>query len=186
MYTYTRSEAAEILSISTRSLDRYVKAGKLKAKKKWKIVYIKTEDVDKMSGTHAAKPNVIVQDAPINAHTTTITSPQGQQDSNTLSHIYTDLRQELKQKDELIQTLSVRLGRAEEITKNSINLVEFKKSQFLLEESKWHLNKEVQELGRENQNLKANLKYEKTTNIVLIMFVIILLVVAGTIWFMQI
>ena len=183
MYTYTRSEAAEILSISTRSLDRYVKAGKLKAKKKWKIVYIKTEDVDKMSGTHVAKPNVIVQDIP---QSTQVTPAQTHQDSNTLSHIYSDLRQEVKQKDELIQTLSVRLGRAEEIAKNSINLVEFKKSQFLLEESKWHLNKEVQELGKENHSLKANLKYEKTTNIVLIIFVIILLIVAGTIWFMQI
>lgn len=54
----------------------------------------------------------------------------------TLEKIYLDLRSELKNKDQTIQDLSIRLGQAQEIAKNSVSLVEFKKSQFLLEESK--------------------------------------------------
>jgi excisionase family DNA binding protein len=41
MYKYTRQEAAELLGISTRSVDRYIKAGKLRSKKDGKIVYLK-------------------------------------------------------------------------------------------------------------------------------------------------
>ncbi len=146
MYSYTRAEAAEVLAISTRSLDRYVKAGKLRSKKKGKIVYIKNEDVDKMAGKHKSKPQVIVGNTNNKTTTKSVATSQDINNSPTLSAIYTDLRKEAKQKDELIQNLSIRLGRAEEIAKNSVNLVEFKKSQFLLEESKGHLNKELGEL----------------------------------------
>ncbi len=184
MYSYTRAEAADILAISTRSLDRYVKAGKLRSKKKGKIVYIKTEDVDKMAGKHKSKPQVIINnDSKGKENIKTVVAGWEATNSGTLSAIYADLRREISQKDELIQNLSVRVGRAEEIAKNSVNLVEFKKSQFLLEESKGHLSKEVSELWKENSELKANLKYEKTTNIVLIIFVLILIAVAATIWY---
>jgi len=54
----------------------------------------------------------------------------------TLEKIYLDLRTEIKQKDDKIAELSEKLGQAQEIAKNSVSLVEFKKSQFLLEESK--------------------------------------------------
>lgn len=184
MYSYTRAEAADILAISTRSLDRYVKAGKLRSKKKWKIVYIKTEDVDKMAGKHKSKPQVIVSGTPSSKENIKTVVAWGESNNGwTLSAIYADLRREIKQKDELIQNLSVRVWRAEEIAKNSVNLVEFKKSQFLLEESKWHLSKEIAELWKENNELKANLKYEKMTNIVLIVFFIILLGISAYIWF---
>jgi len=41
MYKYTRQEAAKKLKISTRSVDRYIKAGKLRSQKDGKIVYVK-------------------------------------------------------------------------------------------------------------------------------------------------
>jgi hypothetical protein len=56
--------------------------------------------------------------------------------SNNLDRIYSDLKQEILKKDEIIQTLAMRVGKAEEVAKNSISINDFKKSQFLLEESK--------------------------------------------------
>jgi hypothetical protein len=56
--------------------------------------------------------------------------------STSLEPIYSDLREEIRKKDDVIQTLSLRLGKAEEIAKNSVSLIDYKKSQFLLEESK--------------------------------------------------
>jgi predicted site-specific integrase-resolvase len=40
MYNITRADAAEKLGVSTRSVDRYVKSGKLRSKKEGKIIYI--------------------------------------------------------------------------------------------------------------------------------------------------
>jgi hypothetical protein len=101
-----------------------------------------------------------------------------------LETIYTDLKKEIEKKDGTIQELSQRLGRAEEVAKNSVSLIEFKKSQFLLEESKGYLNNEVDIIKNEKDKLVTELKYEKTTNVILIVFVVILLAIAATVWFM--
>ena len=55
-----------------------------------------------------------------------------------------------------------------------------------MEESKGSLHKEIEDIEKEKNNLKRELKYEKTTNIILIVFVILLLAIAGTIWFVKI
>jgi hypothetical protein len=103
-----------------------------------------------------------------------------------LETIYTDLKKEIEKKDGTIQELAQRLGRAEEVAKNSVSLIEFKKSQFLLEESKGYLNNEVDIIKNEKEKLITELKYEKTTNVILIVFVVILLAIAATVWFMSV
>ena len=45
MYTLTRQNTADKLDISTRSVDRYIKSGKLRSKKEGKIIYIHARDV---------------------------------------------------------------------------------------------------------------------------------------------
>ena len=94
----------------------------------------------------------------------------------TLEKIYLDLRSELQAKDRTIQDLSIRLGQAQEIAKNSVSLIEFKKSQFLLEESKGHLSHELEEAKRAKLELQQKLKYEKSTNYILIVFCVILVI----------
>jgi hypothetical protein len=108
------------------------------------------------------------------------------QSRTTLEKIYLDLRSELQTKDKTIQDLSVRLGQAQEIAKNSVSLIEFKKSQYLLEESKWHLSYELEDVKNEKQDLEHKLKYEKSTNYILITFCIILVIGVWTLWFLKI
>jgi CRISPR-associated protein Cas8b1/Cst1 subtype I-B len=67
-----------------------------------------------------------------------------------------------------------------------VSLSEFKKSQYLLEESKFYLSNEVDDLKKENKILEQKLKYEKTSNILLIIFTVILLTISATIWFINI
>lgn len=104
----------------------------------------------------------------------------------TLEKIYLDLRGEIKHKDQTIQDLAMKLGQAQEIAKNSVSLVEFKKSQFLLEESKTHLSGELSSLRETSQELQKKLKYEKSTNYILITFCVFLVIGLGTLWFLKI
>jgi CHASE3 domain sensor protein len=55
-----------------------------------------------------------------------------------------------------------------------------------LEEAKGSLHKELEDIEKEKNDLKKELKYEKTTNTILIIFVLLLLIVAGIIWFVKI
>ena len=107
-------------------------------------------------------------------------------DLSALERIYDDLRSEIQKKDHIIQTLSMRVGQSEEVAKNSVSLLDYKKSQFLLEESKSHLSKELDVIIEEKSKLQAELKYEKKSNTILIVFVVLLLVLAGFVWFLKI
>ena len=180
MYNITRQEAAKILKVSTRSVDRYIRAGKLRSKKDGKIIYIHKSDIDNLSPGSNNKQEVIIttKEAPQEPVVTMTTNSTG-----SLERIYVDLREEIKKKDAAIQELSLRVWRAEEIAKNSVTLIDFKKSQFLLEESKTFLNKEVEELKIEKSDLVKKLKYEKTTNIIIISFLFVLLAITTIIWF---
>lgn len=194
MYNITRQEAAEKLSISTRSVDRYIKAGKLRSKKEGKIIYIHSGDVENMLGGPAEKKPEVIIPSESSSYTqkatgqenVTSTSVADAQSRATLEKIYIDLRSEVKQKDQTIQDLSIKLGQAQEIAKNSVSLIEFKKSQFLLEESKGHLTGELEQVKKEAGELQKKLKYEKSTNIMLIAFCVILMLGLGLLWFLKI
>ncbi len=190
MYKYTRQEVAEKLSISTRSVDRYIKAGKLRAKKDGKVVYVKGADVDALLGGTSSKQEVIIpkaekkssQSQPVQSKSVSIPNEV----NGTLENIYGDLREQIEKKDTTIQNLSMQLGKYEEIAKNSVSLIEFKKSQFLLDESKTYLTKEVEELKVEKERIDGELRYEKKSNLILIIFVVILLAVSGAIMYVNI
>ncbi len=197
MYNLTRQQAAEKLNISTRSIDRYIKAWKIRAKKIWKIVYVNNEDINILSWENQATTQKVI----INTNSQTIKNNTNQENQNireitnkkdyekltiTFEKIYSSLRSDIQKKDETIQKLSIKLGRMEEILKNSVNIIDYKKSQFLLEESKNNLNKELVNLKEEKENLTKELKYEKNTNKLLVLFLIILLIIAWLIWFYKI
>lgn len=194
MYKYTRQDVSDLLNISTRSVDRYIRSWKLRSKKDGKIIYIHSSDVDSIKNSWGAQEVIIPQKEEVIAktkeHTTHIpvTKEVGSTWSGNaiLSNIYEDLKQQIHKKDEIIQTLSVRLGKAEEIAKNSISLVEFKKSQFLLEESKGYLSNEVEGLKKDRNQLARDLKYEKNTNQLMVAFLIFLLIFVWIIWFVKI
>jgi len=197
MYNLTRQQAADKLGISTRSIDRYIKAWKIRAKKIWKIVYVNENDINTLAWETPNKQKIIINQDTIQTQQTTETSINNEQKAvvkksdydkiaASFEKVFTWLRQEIQKKDENIQNLSIKLGRMEEMLKNSVNIIDYKKSQFLLEESKNHLNKELKDLEKQKQDLQKELKYEKTTNKLLIFFLLLLLIIAGLIWFYKI
>ena len=192
MYKFTRPEVAEKLNISTRSVDRYIRSWKLRSKKEWKIVYINTSDVENLllwswSKQEVIIPKVIVEEKSIvSIDKIEKENKEWNNVSWTLDLIYKDLREDIKKKDNLIQWLSQRLWQNEEIAKNSVSLIEYKKSQFLLDESKWYLSNEVEKLKEEKGNLENEIKKERNYNVLLLIFVVILIVMSLTVWFIKI
>ncbi len=197
MYNYTRQEAADKLNISTRSIDRYIKAWKIRAKKIWKIVYVNENDINILAWETPNKQKIIIRQETAQTQQTNENIANNEEKSvikkndydkiaASFEKVFSWLRNEIQKKDDTIQNLSIKLWRMEEIVKNSVNLIDYKKSQFLLEESKNYLNKEVETLKEEKEKIDKELKYEKTTNKLLIFFLLILLIIAWLIWFSKI
>ena len=199
MYSVTREDAAERLNVSTRSIDRYIKAWKLRSKKDGKIVYIHEQDIENMSSETDTKHAEVITEIPKKR---SYSQPSGHSEvqdplrnirvaedpssAMALQRIYMDLRSEIKTKDQAIQDLSLKLWQAQEIAKNSVSLIEFKKSQYLLEESKGYLSQELTLSKSQEDELRKKLKYEKSTNYILISFCIVLVLVLGFVWFLKI
>ena len=194
MYTLTRSDAAELINVSTRSIDRYIKAWKIRIKKEGKIIFLHRVDVENLWGVTNSREQEVIIPKEKASYTEAKRSEHIEEKSlsgerNTqlaLEKIYLDMKQEIKEKDKTIQDLSIRLGQAQEIAKNSVSIIEFKKSQFLLEESKSTIEQEVVQISEQKKNLEEKLKYEKTTNIILIVFCVILILALGIFWFITI
>ena len=106
MYSITRQEAAEILGVSTRSVDRYIRAGKLRSKKDGKIIYINKSDIDNLMSGGKTQQEVIVPTKQ-KAEEKTINTVSNS--TGNLERIYLDLREEIKKKDNTIQELALRL-----------------------------------------------------------------------------
>lgn len=193
MYSVTRQKAADQLQISVRSVDRYIKSWKLRIKKEGKNIFIHTNDIDNMKSWWKSKHHVIVNNVPpkketFTENTKTNFTTHGETQLSTwneltpLSAIYKDLRKEIEKKDELIQNLAVRVWKAEEVAKNSISINDFKKSQYLLEESKSAINNELGSIKKEKEKLSDDLRYEKQIKFWFFLLSVALFVILFFVW----
>lgn len=184
MYKITREKAANMLNVSTRTVDRYIRAWKLRSKKEWKIVYINEDDINNFLWIGRKKQEVIIWQANIKEEKSSVSLSKN--DDGNFWIIFEKLRQEIKYKDEEIKNLSMKIWKMEELVKNSISMIEFKKTQFLLEESKNSLTLELENVKKELETKDINLKEEKKLNYILIVTSILLFIVLVIVWIIKI
>lgn len=191
-YILTRQEAADLLEISVRSIDRYIKSWKIRSQKKWKSVYVNDSDIKNLNSNSDSKPIIITKaenkkEENNQFESKKISTKKDVENfdklTKTFENIYTDLRSQIEKKDKIIQELSVNVGISQEQVKQSISVSEHNRSQMLLEESKTHIAKQMTQLSDEKQKLEKDLKDEKFDKKVLILFVFILLSLAAYFWF---
>jgi len=98
-------------------------------------------------------------------------------------NLYQDIVHKIEQKDNLIKDLSYKLGNAEAELKNSIPLIEYKKTAFLLESSTNKIEQEKAQLTEIKENLEKNLNTNKLVNLVLSIFLFITIILLFVVWF---
>lgn len=189
MYKVTRDEAANLLNISTRSVDRYIRSWKLRSKKIWKIVYINQDDINNFLWLWWNKQEIIVWNSEKNENKIDSNNDSSKnlvkENANILA-IFENLRQEIRQKDDEIKQMSVKFWKMDEVLKNSISMIEFKKTQFLLEEWKNSLSIELENTKKELDKKSVELKDEKKLSYILTISLIILFIILVIIWLVKI
>jgi len=199
VYNITRQQASEILWISTRSVDRYIKSWKIRAEKQWKVVMLNDEDIKNLSWESVKIKQKIIVSPEVENIEKVVSIENNKSNSQwlvrkaeyekilaTFDKMFNGFREEIKEKDNKIQELSIELWRAREQKENSIDLMEYKKVQFLSEEAKKSLSNTLEKEKAEKEKLNKELKYEKTTNRLLIIFIVILFIISWVIFFMNI
>lgn len=181
MYNITRNEAAKIIWVSTRSIDRYIKSWKLRSEKVWKMIYINNQDLDNIWWVNKNTQHVIINENEIKDINNEWLEKRN--NKNKDDFIYTELLNSLKEKDKKIENLSIQIGKAEQIIKNSISIIDYKKTQYLLEQKEETIRYEL-EKGIENN--KIMLEKERNINKILLIIWFLLLITSIIIWFSKI
>lgn len=195
MYSLSREDAAEILGVSTRSIDRYIKSGKISTEKQGRKLMLSDDDVENIKTWGKSKQKIIMPDEVFNSEKkddkkedneyieTKEIEIKDENISTSLDMIYFDMKQEIKTKDMKIAELSYKLWKLEEVAKNSISISDHKKNQFLLEESKAETQSQLNEAKNLYKRFESAYRDEKNANMILIIISIALFVMLIALWY---
>ncbi len=144
-FAIDRVEAARRLSVSTRTVDRHIQAGRIRTRRIGKKMYLEDTDIESLRLMDPARREddyIVILDKEDyrteneeRSHNI-VPKEYSVQAIAEFSRIYEEAQAVISRKDEIIQDLSYRLGKTETELQNSIPLMDYKKATYLLESAK--------------------------------------------------
>ena len=184
MYTIDREKAAEMLDMSTRTIDRYIRSWKLRSQKRGKKVFLNAQDVEILKSWGIQEEYEIITPKEKSEESWFVT--KALDNSKNYKNLYEDSMKMIEKKDEIIKDLSYKLWKAEVELKNSVPMLEYKKATYLLESTTTKTEEDKKEVQSNIDNLKDNLRTQQLLNIVLIWIFSIMVLVVFFVWFANI
>ncbi|MBI5414428.1 helix-turn-helix domain-containing protein [Candidatus Peregrinibacteria bacterium] len=127
---FGRKEAANFLEISTRTLDRHVKSGRMNPVRKNGMLFFHKSDLLHLKSTDEIQNPHIVSIASHSQHTASDASS-----INKYKILWEATKENLAEKEKLLLTLHHQVGYLESELKNSVPLLESKNSQMEVEQT---------------------------------------------------
>jgi excisionase family DNA binding protein len=161
-FSIDRAEAARRLSVSSRTIDRHVSAGRIATKRIGKKMFLEEDHVEELRSRPEAReePIVILSEDDSQTDGPEIVKRDRRVSRESLpdfSSLYSDAQQVIAHKDAIIQELSYKLGKAETELSSSIPLIEYKKTTFLLEGAKSKTDADAEILGTRIEYLEREM-----------------------------
>lgn len=179
IYNITRENAAKLLWISTRTIDRYIKNGKLSYKKVANKVLLERDEIEALredfSALHQEVNTEIVNTG--SAKTTTISKSSNldqaiDQKLDKFINVFKEKDKILEEKNKLIFVLQQRLGELETKIQHMVALPDYN-------QEKQDAMLEKERLETQIGNLKGTVKNEKIKNLIFVWLTIVFILIAG-------
>lgn len=193
-----RNEASEILKVSTRTIDRYIRKYKIKPRKDGRKLLIKRTDLEKVVGEKlnqiienkqkdlakelkvdtpkkAEENKIVVRDIKINEIKEKNQKLKVEQE--IYKELYKEVKGELKEKQERLEAATYRVGQLEAQAKNMVPLLDFNQKERALEEAETAISRKEVQLEETVGEIKEQLRVEKVAKWVYLSLVGFLLVV---------
>jgi excisionase family DNA binding protein len=177
LFTVTREDASEQLNVSLRTLDRYLRRGKLKSHSDGRVVLVHSQSLAEFAKKLSSS---VKNSAPAKKkkHSPRREMPEAEAvevsneaiEEKVFRELYDEASKDLKAKQEKLEAASFRVGQLEAQLKNSVPLLEHKKKE--------------EELGRESSRLKEKLVAAILKSWVFLGLAIIATIVAGVFGFL--
>ncbi|MBD3360623.1 hypothetical protein GF366_02350 [Candidatus Peregrinibacteria bacterium] len=193
-YNIDRKSAGKLLKVSTRTVDRYIKANKLSRQvnngrvfldKKEIIEFRKQKEMtDTIDNVDMSRSKTSIDNRMdnidnievINKDNVNTVSTGKRPNSNTqiYKHLYNQLKEELLQKQERLEIANYRVGQLETQIKNSIPMLEFHREKYEYNRREDELQEKLDQQNTIIKRISKKLFYEKFSKRV---FLIILLII---------
>jgi len=175
---YSRSQAADLLGISTRTLDRYLKAKKIKSKEIKGHVRIYQTELEKLAeeiGKKIITEENIITPVQKQAKSKEIISHSIHGHDLIYKNLYEETKAELKDAYGQLQMVNYQLGQFEEKLKNSVPLLAQKNEEKELETAK-------QDLEKKSQEIEQKLKIERLNKWIFAILLFGILILQPILW----
>ena len=176
-YAITRDRASALLGVSTRTIDRYIKSGKLSYKKVANKVLLAKEELDDLQSEFSALRQEMStelinerKDAPI-AVRPAVDFSSLEEKIDKFALIFNEKDKMLEEKNKIIFMLQQRIGELENKIQNMVALPDYTKE-------KQEAIQEKQRLEAKLQQMTAKLREQETKTFVVMGFAIVLIAVA--------
>lgn len=182
MYNITRESAAQLLGISTRTIDRYIRSWKLSYKKVANKVLLEKGEVYDLKKDFSALHQEIETEVVSQSTQTNLvkTNPQLEamieQKLEKFFLIFKEKEKILEEKNKIIFVLQQRVGELETKIQNMVALPDYtrEKQEAIIEKQK---------LEEKISQLRSSIKNEKLINLILVALTLVFLIIAGFLFF---
>lgn len=194
-YNLSREAASRLLKVSIRTLDRYVRAKKMSTQvvdgriwlskdevetfniDKNKIIKVDTIDVStsRMSidnGVDKVDNIEVLEQESVDS----VSTRRSKNDKNeTYKNLYSELKEELKEKQDRLEIANYRVGQLEAQVKNSIPLLEYHREKYEIKKAEEELKTQIGESTNLIKRLSLSIKYEKFSKRVFLTILLVIL-----------
>lgn len=211
-FTMTRKDAADILAISTRTLDRYIRSKKLNARKKGGAILLSEEEVSNLKvsqfqNMHGASPDVegrahrhidsvsaranatifdaetgIVEENPVAVAPQVKVSSAKSEREKVFEELYDLSRRETREYHNKLEAANYRLGQMETQLKHSVPLLEFHEKEEILRQQDQIITGKVKRQEETLQIVEQELKSERLNKNIYIGLLFGLLALQPLLW----
>lgn len=187
-----RNEASQILKVSTRTVDRYIRKFRFKTRKNGRRVFIKRADVDKIIEEHIGqfvdiKSTILdksssrqksVDCAPgFEVNNIKVESvKKSDREEGIYKGLYSEAKNELKEKQERLDAATYRVGQLEAQVDTMVPMLDYTRKEKELKEAKSAIEQKELEKMHEVRRMEHKLKTERIAKWIYLSLVGLLLV----------
>lgn len=180
-----RDEASAILKVSTRTVDRYVRKFRFKTRKDGRRVLIKRRDVDKIIEEHIGQFVDMKQQATDEVSDLTVRdikvesvkkSEKSEKEEGVYKGLYTEVKKEVKEKQERLDAATYRVGQLESQVKTMVPMLDYTRKEKELKVAKEAIEQKELEKLHEIRKMEHKLKTERVAKWIYLSLVGLLLV----------
>lgn len=210
-FTVTRSQAAEILEVSTRTIDRYIESNKLSARKKGGNILLSEEEISnfkvaRFQHEYGASPNMpgrvhkhlnnvdshtvidgdtgaveVEEEAQVREEIKAVSKTTGEREK-VFEELYDLSRREIREYHNKLEAANYRLGQIDTQLKNSVPLLEYQSTSESLKEKEMQITGKIKHQEEALEMLEGELRGEKLNKNIYIGLLFGLLALQPLLW----